>query len=181
MHTDFFPYVYYTPSYGYTPSPYNPYNPFIPGAFEGAGGPVLGAQQYLPSSGYQQTVSSPAYFPVLVYSGAEIAANFAPESFAFSPVSAGSVEPDTLGGRFTQTASLVTPTKQQSDSAALGSVPLSPPVPGQVLPSEVSQFVAARVKQPVVNGAGASVGLTQVRNAPFLLHCLWFLYISMIF
>ncbi|KAG2721225.1 hypothetical protein I3760_02G071800 [Carya illinoinensis] len=26
------PYVYYTPSYGYTQSPYNPYNPYIPGA-----------------------------------------------------------------------------------------------------------------------------------------------------
>ncbi|CAA6653895.1 unnamed protein product [Spirodela intermedia] len=150
-----------------------PYNPFIPGAFGAAGGPVLGAQQYLQSSAYQQPVSSPAYFPVLVHSGAENAANFASESFVFSPVSSGPVEPDTLGGKFTQTTSLVTPTKQQSDSTAFGSVPLSPPVPVQVHPSEVSQFVAAHVKQPVVNGAGASVGIPCLRtaqtwNAPFV-------------
>ncbi|CAA7388309.1 unnamed protein product [Spirodela intermedia] len=164
MQADFLPYVYYSPSYGYTPSPYNPYNPFIPGAFGAAGGPVLGAQQYLQSSAYQQPVSSPAYFPVLVHSGAENAANFASESFVFSPVSSGPVEPDTLGGKFTQTTSLVTPTKQQSDSTAFGSVPLSPPVPVQVHPSEVSQFVAAHVKQPVVNGAGASVGIPCARD-----------------
>ncbi|CAJ2650145.1 unnamed protein product [Trifolium pratense] len=39
-----FPYVYYTPSYGFAQSPYNPYNPYIPGAMVGVDGSFGGAQ-----------------------------------------------------------------------------------------------------------------------------------------
>ncbi|XP_030539919.1 YTH domain-containing protein ECT4 [Rhodamnia argentea] len=60
------PYVYYSPSYGYAESPYNPYNPYIPGAMIGVEGPFVGAQQYYPLSPYHNSVSSPAYIPILV-------------------------------------------------------------------------------------------------------------------
>ncbi|XP_048321340.2 YTH domain-containing protein ECT4 isoform X1 [Ziziphus jujuba] len=60
------PYVYYTPTYGYTQSPYNPYNPYIPGAMIGVDGPFVGAQQYYSVPPYQNAVSSPAYIPVVV-------------------------------------------------------------------------------------------------------------------
>lgn len=60
------PYVYYTPTYGYTQSPYNPYNPYIPGALIGVDGPFLGAQQYYSIPAYQNAVSSHAYIPVVV-------------------------------------------------------------------------------------------------------------------
>lgn len=60
------PYVYYTPSYGYTQSPYNPYNPYIPGAMLGVESPFIGAQQYYTIPPYQNQVSSPAYVPLVV-------------------------------------------------------------------------------------------------------------------
>ncbi|KAG6726215.1 hypothetical protein I3843_02G058500 [Carya illinoinensis] len=60
------PYVYYTPSYGYTQSPYNPYNPYIPGAMIGVESQFVGAQQYYTLPPYQNTVSSPAYVPFIV-------------------------------------------------------------------------------------------------------------------
>lgn len=63
--TESLPYVYYTPSYGYSQSPYNPYNPYIPGAMIGVDGPFMGAQQYY-TIPYENTASSPAYFPMVV-------------------------------------------------------------------------------------------------------------------
>lgn len=60
-----FPYVYYTPSYGFAQSPYNPYNPYIPGAIIGVDGSFGGAQQYYSLPNYQNPISSPAYIPVV--------------------------------------------------------------------------------------------------------------------
>ncbi|TKY54294.1 YTH domain-containing family protein 2 [Spatholobus suberectus] len=60
-----FPYVYYTPSYGFAQSPYNPYNPYIPGAMIGVDGPFGGAQQYYSLPNYQNPISSPAYIPLV--------------------------------------------------------------------------------------------------------------------
>ncbi|XP_077240467.1 evolutionarily conserved C-terminal region 7 [Tasmannia lanceolata] len=65
LQTESFPYVYYTPSYGYAQSPYNPYNPYIPGAVIGVDGQFVGPQQYYTGPTYQHPVSSP-YFPVIV-------------------------------------------------------------------------------------------------------------------
>lgn len=59
-------YVYYTPSYGYAQSQYNPYNPYIHGAMIGPDGPYLGAQQFYTIPSYESSVSSPAYVPVIV-------------------------------------------------------------------------------------------------------------------
>ncbi|ESW26429.1 hypothetical protein PHAVU_003G119300 [Phaseolus vulgaris] len=58
-----FPYVYYTPSYGYAQSPYNPYNPYIPGAMIGVDGSFGGAHQYYSFPNYQNPISSPSYIP----------------------------------------------------------------------------------------------------------------------
>lgn len=65
-----FPYVYYTPSYGFAQSTYNPYNPYIPGAMIGVDssfdGSFGGAQPYYSLPNYQNPVSSPAYVPLVV-------------------------------------------------------------------------------------------------------------------
>ncbi|KAF4364863.1 hypothetical protein G4B88_025582 [Cannabis sativa] len=63
-----FPYVYYTPTYGYAQTPYNPYNPYIPGAVMGVDGSFAGAQQYYSVSPYHQNPTSTAYFPVVLQS-----------------------------------------------------------------------------------------------------------------
>lgn len=67
------PYVYYTPSYGYTQTPYNPYNPYIPGAMIGVDG-----QQYYTIPPYQNSVSSPAYAPFVVQP--DVIPNSSPDS-----------------------------------------------------------------------------------------------------
>ncbi|XP_023514381.1 uncharacterized protein LOC111778663 isoform X1 [Cucurbita pepo subsp. pepo] len=59
-------YVYYTPSYGYAQSQYNPYNPYIHSAVMGPDGPYIGAQQFYTIPSYESSVSSPAYVPVIV-------------------------------------------------------------------------------------------------------------------
>lgn len=66
MQNESSPYVYYTPSYGYTQSPYNPYNPYIPGAMIGVESQYVGAQQYCTIPPYQNPVSPPAYVPFFV-------------------------------------------------------------------------------------------------------------------
>ncbi|KAK9080087.1 hypothetical protein SSX86_001762 [Deinandra increscens subsp. villosa] len=68
--TEGLPYVYYTPSYGYAQSPYNPYNPYIPGAVIGADGSFVAAQQYYVPS-YDNSSTSPAYFPMVVQPGTD--------------------------------------------------------------------------------------------------------------
>ncbi|CAH8381090.1 unnamed protein product [Eruca vesicaria subsp. sativa] len=57
------PYIYYTPSYGYAQSPYNPFNPYIPGADS----PFVTSQQFYPLPPYQNVASSsPAFVPYAV-------------------------------------------------------------------------------------------------------------------
>ncbi|KAG5023723.1 YTH domain-containing family protein 2 [Glycine max] len=60
-----FPYIYYTPSYGFAQSPYNPYNPYIPGAMIGVDGSFGGAEQYYSLPNYQNPISSHAYIPLV--------------------------------------------------------------------------------------------------------------------
>lgn len=55
------PYVYYAPSYGYGQSPFNPYNPYIPGAVFGPDGNFMGSQQFFINSQYQDCVPSSNY------------------------------------------------------------------------------------------------------------------------
>ncbi|TYH29702.1 hypothetical protein ES288_A01G033700v1 [Gossypium darwinii] len=63
--TEALPYVYYTPSYGYAQSPYNPYNPYISSAVMGDS-PFVGAQQYYTFPPYSNPVTPTAYFPVVI-------------------------------------------------------------------------------------------------------------------
>ncbi|PSR92470.1 YTH domain-containing family protein [Actinidia chinensis var. chinensis] len=63
--------MYYIPSHVYTQSPYNPYNPNIPGAMLGADDPFIGTQQYYNVPYYEYPISSPTGFPMVFQSGPE--------------------------------------------------------------------------------------------------------------
>ncbi|KAL1118375.1 hypothetical protein V6Z11_D01G030700 [Gossypium hirsutum] len=63
--TETLPYVYYTPSYGYAQSAYNPYNPYISSAVMGDS-PFVGAQQYYSFPPYSNPVTPTAYVPVVI-------------------------------------------------------------------------------------------------------------------
>ncbi|KAD4385116.1 hypothetical protein E3N88_25284 [Mikania micrantha] len=78
--TESLPYVYYTPSYGYAQSPYNPYNPYIPGAMIGADGSFVAAQQYYVPS-YDNTSTSPTYFPMVVQPATDTYVNGTTDQF----------------------------------------------------------------------------------------------------
>ncbi|KAJ8528903.1 hypothetical protein K7X08_030643 [Anisodus acutangulus] len=69
------PYMYYTPNYGYAQSAYNPYNPYIPGAVAGVDGSYLGAQQYYTIPSYENNVSLPSYFPVVLPNASDVMVN----------------------------------------------------------------------------------------------------------
>ncbi|CAL5322535.1 unnamed protein product [Camellia sinensis] len=75
------PYVYYTPSYGYAQSPYNPYNPCIPGAMLGVDGPFVGTQQYYAIPSYENPLSLPSGFPMVIQSGPEMISSSTTEPF----------------------------------------------------------------------------------------------------
>ncbi|ONK78778.1 uncharacterized protein A4U43_C02F22310 [Asparagus officinalis] len=79
-------YVYYTPSYDYAQSPYNPFNPYIPGAVIGTDGPYIGSQQCFTNSPYPQTVVSPGYMPVISQSSSDTHTllNGSPDPLLFS-------------------------------------------------------------------------------------------------
>ncbi|XP_028120484.1 YTH domain-containing protein ECT4 isoform X1 [Camellia sinensis] len=79
--TESLPYVYYTPSYGYAQSPYNPYNPYIPGAMLGVDGPFVGTQQYYAIPSYENPLSSPSGFPMVIQSGPEMISSSTTEPF----------------------------------------------------------------------------------------------------
>nr|QEX51166.1 YTH domain-containing family protein 2-like isoform X5 [Cymbidium ensifolium] len=68
------PNVYYIPSYGYVQSPYNPYNPSIPGAVMGTEASFI-ETHYPPNPSHQLVVSSPAYIPVGIDSSSETVPN----------------------------------------------------------------------------------------------------------
>ncbi|KAL8216317.1 hypothetical protein R6Q57_023154 [Mikania cordata] len=78
--TESLPYVYYTPSYGYAQSPYNPYNPYIPGAMIGADGSFVADQQYYVPS-YDNTSTSPTYFPMVVQPATDTYVNGTTDQF----------------------------------------------------------------------------------------------------
>ncbi|ESQ30764.1 hypothetical protein EUTSA_v10011308mg [Eutrema salsugineum] len=61
------PYICYTPSYGYAQSPYNPFNPYIPGASMGVDSTFAGSQQFYSIPPYQNVASSPAFVPYAIH------------------------------------------------------------------------------------------------------------------
>ncbi|XP_010500320.1 PREDICTED: YTH domain-containing family protein 2 [Camelina sativa] len=60
------PYICYTPSYGYAQSPYNPFNPYIPGASIGVDSPFVGPQQFYSFPPYQSVATSPTFVPYAI-------------------------------------------------------------------------------------------------------------------
>lgn len=74
LQTESLPNVYYIPSYGYVQSPYNPYNPSIPGAVMGTD-PSFIETHYPANPPHQLVVSSPAYIPVGVDSNSDTVPN----------------------------------------------------------------------------------------------------------
>ncbi|KAM7463191.1 hypothetical protein LguiA_031312 [Lonicera macranthoides] len=134
------PYVYYTPSYGYSQSAYNPYNPYIPGAMMGADVPFLVAQQYYTIPSYENAISSPAYFPMVVQSIPDINSNIpsAPTAIkADGPVFKNKSSPASA-------ISTLNPQRNASSQATLPRVP------------EGSKANVVPSKQPL-NGKGAQV------------------------
>ncbi|XP_074383067.1 uncharacterized protein LOC141724727 isoform X2 [Apium graveolens] len=79
--TENIPYLYYTPGYGYSQTSYNPYNPYIPGAMIGMDGSHGGSQQYYTVPSYENTVSTPGYYPMVVQPGQDVFANSTHEAF----------------------------------------------------------------------------------------------------
>lgn len=61
------PYICYTPSYGYAQSPYNPFNPYIPGASIGVDSPFVGSQQFYSIPPYQNVATSPTFVPYAIH------------------------------------------------------------------------------------------------------------------
>lgn len=74
MQTENLPNVYYIPSYGYVQSPYNPYNPSIPGALIGTEASFI-ETHYPTNPPHQLVVSSPAYIPVGIDSSSDTIPN----------------------------------------------------------------------------------------------------------
>ncbi|XP_057809789.1 YTH domain-containing protein ECT4 isoform X2 [Salvia miltiorrhiza] len=75
------PYVYYSPNYGYGQSPFNPYNPYIPGAVIGADGSIISTQQYYALPSYENSVTSASYLPVVFQPRPDAVANGIVDSF----------------------------------------------------------------------------------------------------
>ncbi|KAK7264767.1 hypothetical protein RJT34_32377 [Clitoria ternatea] len=149
-----FPYVYYTPSYGFAQSPYNPYNPYIPGAMIGVDDPFGGAQQYYSLPNYQNPVSSPTYIPFVVQ----------PENFPDSAVdslfdtSASISRPDGRGSKH----------KFNSASAAFtrnSSKPLSNPTSSLARVSEGLRDNTA-VKKDLTTGSVSGNGFVNLSPSP---------------
>lgn len=113
MQTESLPYVYYSPSYGYAESSYNPYNPYIPGAMFGVDDPFIGTQQYYTIPSHEISMYSPAYYP-MVQSGPDIIASDGAE-----PLDSGSFRAKSVDG-------VALKNKVPSTPATL------PPVPGPV-------------------------------------------------
>lgn len=84
LQTENLPCVYYTPSYDYAQSPYNPFNPYIPGAIVGTDGPYMGTQQCFTNPPYLQTVSPPGYAPFLSQSGSDPLLSVSSDPLLFS-------------------------------------------------------------------------------------------------
>jgi len=83
LQTENLPCVYYASSYDYAQSPYNPFNPYIPGAVIGADGPYIGTQPCFTNPSYLQTVSPPGYIPVVSQPGSDTLLNGSPDPLFF--------------------------------------------------------------------------------------------------
>ncbi|KAF8387617.1 hypothetical protein HHK36_026270 [Tetracentron sinense] len=178
LQTESLPYVYYTPSYGYAHSPYNPYNPYIPGAVIGVDSPFVGTQQYYNGPTYQNPVSSPSYYPIVVQSRPDIIPNSSLDPVLSNTSSPYANRSDGPGLKHTP-SSVSASTSMVSRRPASGNVRAKPAdsVLNQshslVKRSEGSKASATLSKQPAMHGnvtsdivpPPASSHVTQGRSA----------------
>nr|XP_029120398.1 YTH domain-containing protein ECT4 isoform X2 [Elaeis guineensis] len=178
MQTESLPYVYYTPSYGYAQTPYNQYNPYIPGAVVGVDGTFTGNQQYF-SSPYQTPVSSPAYIPIIVHPTLDFVPHSSADPLLFSGDASFAIRSANAG---TKSAPLQASlgAAASSQTAATGSLaPASEPYQSSqwnrttTKPSEGTQANMPQSNQPLlqdsvmrgsastINQEGISSGLMQ--------------------
>uniref|UniRef100_A0A5B7B6Q9 YTH domain-containing family protein n=1 Tax=Davidia involucrata TaxID=16924 RepID=A0A5B7B6Q9_DAVIN len=158
--TESLPYVYYTPSYGYAQSPYNPYNPYIPGAMVGVDGPFVGTQQYYTIPSYENSVSSPTYFPMLVQSRPDIISNSTTDSF----LDTGAYTANRADG----------PGLKHNMSSASATFTLTPPRPASnqthsfTRVSEGPKANAGPSKLPAMHGSGTSGSFSSMASSQVL-------------
>ncbi|KAK4374501.1 hypothetical protein RND71_005178 [Anisodus tanguticus] len=107
--TESFPYVYYTPNYGYAQSSYNPYNPYIPGAVVGVDGPCTGPQHYYTIPPYEN-LGSPSYLPMVAPSSSGILANPADPIMGSVISSTNRADDHRLKRNLSSTSPIFTPT-----------------------------------------------------------------------
>ncbi|KAL3505573.1 hypothetical protein ACH5RR_030955 [Cinchona calisaya] len=139
-----FPFLYYTPNYGYGQSPYNPYNPYIPGAILGVDGSYLGAQQYYTIPSYENPSSSPAFFPVVVQSRSDLIANNTTDPFIHTSTStANRADGPGLKQNISTASSAFTSTLLR---------PASPHINSLTRGSHGTQTSAGSSKRPVTHG-----------------------------
>ncbi|KAK9725362.1 hypothetical protein RND81_05G138800 [Saponaria officinalis] len=144
--TENVPYVYYAPNYGYGESPFNPYNPYIPGAMIGVDGSCVGTQQYYVSP-YADPVSSAGYYPVMVQSGTNVPTSSTNTISDVGPSTTHRV--NTLSSKRTHSS---TPASSVGQSKATSQTSL---LKGA---SQVSKPNSATTKRPLSSRANGSSG-----------------------
>ncbi|KAL1204318.1 YTH domain-containing protein ECT2 [Cardamine amara subsp. amara] len=102
------PYICYTPSYGYAQSPYNPFNPYIPGASIGVDSPFVGSQQFYSIPPYQNVATSPTIVPYAIFP--DVTSNSSTNSL----VETGSANRGPTDGRGTRISEKSRPNSGQS-------------------------------------------------------------------
>ncbi|KAF8392735.1 hypothetical protein HHK36_023084 [Tetracentron sinense] len=178
LQTESLPYVYYTPSYGYAHSPYNPYNPYIPGAIMGVDGPFVGTQQYYSGPTYQNPVSSPSYFPIVVQSRPDIIPNSSLDPMLLNASAPYANRPDGPGLKYPPSSSsagtiMVPPRSAMGNMRAKPMDSASNHIHYSAKISEGSKASAALIKEPAIHGRvtsgsvphSSSSSVTQGRGA----------------
>lgn len=116
-----FPYVYYTPSYGYAQSAYSPYTP---GAVVGVDSSYMGTQQYY-TIPYENPEFPQSYFPVVMQNESDIVANSKTQFLDSSFSSANIAQSQGLSHKFSSASPIfipasLGPSSSQTNSFARG-------------------------------------------------------------
>ncbi|PKA51539.1 Cleavage and polyadenylation specificity factor CPSF30 [Apostasia shenzhenica] len=157
MQTESLPNVYYIPSYGYVQSPYNPYNPTIPGAAVGTEASVV-ETHYPANPPHQLLVSSPAYIPLALDSSS----NTLPNGY-LNPLLAsnGALQvniPDSDGKRLTPSIA----TFKKPAASIVGASP-------QAIPEAFQSSCHPRMIPKVTDGSVANTASSKQSATPVLI------------
>ncbi|RAL38609.1 unnamed protein product [Cuscuta campestris] len=138
-----FPYVYYTPSYGYAQSAYSPYTP---GAVVGVDPSYMGTQQYY-TIPYENPEFAQSYIPMVMQNESDIVANSKTPFLDSSFSSANIAQSQGLGHKFSSASPIFIP-------ASLG--PSSSQTNSFVRGSDSTKSLPGSSKQPVAHGSAPS-------------------------